>query len=558
MRRGTKKVILFGGFLLALSFLLLYAFTPSSQPTQTPESPTTITGLNQPFAVALTPNGQFAYVTNGGSSLVSAINTASNTITASIPVGISPFGIAVTPDGKYVYVTNGGSASVSVISTTTNTVLTTIIVGIGPYGVVIAPNGEYAYVSNFGTCTVSVVSTALNMVVETIPVGNSPQGLAITPDGVYVYVSNFGGGTVSVIDTALNSVIATIPVEIGPIDIVTSSKDNNYVYVANSGSGSVSVIDPYTNTVIATATGLSQPSGIALTTDGSYAYVTNLSGDTVTVISTATNMVAATIPVGAGPYGIAITPNGNYAYVINYNSATVSVIETLAVNNTPLQQPLPRLQTSVPSPMPPYTAITPTTHFLLPNCAGCICFGVNATYHSAVFANDTWSFTNLRLTESQLLRSLQISAQNSNLTFLSYEKTQNSTFQSEQLTYTTKNNGTQILTLAIDSQVDLLILQTQWSVNTPECSLVEGKDWNSLDDETIIITNVNGCVNVKRVTFADFFGNGKAYANLPLYEKHTVAIALGIGLSIIVAIAVLAKIRTKTIDETVSRQKAKH
>ena len=45
------------------------------------------------------------------------ISTATNKVTATITGGNGPFGVAVTPNGDYAYVTNGGSGSVSVINT---------------------------------------------------------------------------------------------------------------------------------------------------------------------------------------------------------------------------------------------------------------------------------------------------------------------------------------------------------------------------------------------------------------------------------------------------------
>jgi YVTN family beta-propeller protein len=56
-----------------------------------------------------------------------------------IPVGDSPFLVAVTPDGKHVYVTNLSSNSVSVIDTASNTVAATVPVGSNPVGVGIVP-----------------------------------------------------------------------------------------------------------------------------------------------------------------------------------------------------------------------------------------------------------------------------------------------------------------------------------------------------------------------------------------------------------------------------------
>jgi YVTN family beta-propeller protein len=56
-------------------------------------------------------------VTNFATNAVSVINTAGNTLVASIPVGTHPFGAVVSPDGTRLYVTNVNSNSVSVIST---------------------------------------------------------------------------------------------------------------------------------------------------------------------------------------------------------------------------------------------------------------------------------------------------------------------------------------------------------------------------------------------------------------------------------------------------------
>ena len=119
------------------------------------------------------------------------------------------------PDGSTVYVTNVIDGTVSVIATATNTVTATIPVGSGPRGVAVTPDGSTVYVTNFQDNTVSVIATASNTVTATIPVGNNPFGVTASPDGSTVYVANEAAGTVagtvSVIATASNTVTATIP-----------------------------------------------------------------------------------------------------------------------------------------------------------------------------------------------------------------------------------------------------------------------------------------------------------------------------------------------------------
>ena len=45
-----------------------------------------------------------AYVTNTNGNTVSVIDTATNSVIATIPVGLGPTAVAVTPNGRFAYV----------------------------------------------------------------------------------------------------------------------------------------------------------------------------------------------------------------------------------------------------------------------------------------------------------------------------------------------------------------------------------------------------------------------------------------------------------------------
>ncbi len=111
------------------------------------------------------------------------IDTATNTVEATtIPVGTSPRGVAVTPDGNHAYVANVISNNVSVIDTSTNTVVETpILVGDSPSLVAVAPDGKQAYITNLTSNNVSVIDTASDTVTATVPVGSNPVGVGIVP-----------------------------------------------------------------------------------------------------------------------------------------------------------------------------------------------------------------------------------------------------------------------------------------------------------------------------------------------------------------------------------------
>src|ERR1700719_4066893 len=51
----------------------------------------------------------FAYVTNNVLGTVSVIDTANNTVVATVTVGMGPTGVAITPDGLHAYVANNGA-----------------------------------------------------------------------------------------------------------------------------------------------------------------------------------------------------------------------------------------------------------------------------------------------------------------------------------------------------------------------------------------------------------------------------------------------------------------
>ena len=287
--------------------------------TSTDTITSTITGLSEPWGAAVRGDQSLLYAVslNGGGSpgFVSVIDTATNTtVGANIQVGLGPTAIALTPNGKTAYVTNENSNTVSAINTATNTVVT-IPVGINPFLVAISPNGATAYVANNSFSSpsngsVSVINTATNTVIATIALGsNDPAGLTVTPDGSKLYVTNTGN--VTVINTATNTIASTIPIANSVAVVVSPNGAKAYVL---SGT-SVSVINTATNTVtntIALGAGASVVQ-LAISPDGTALYVTENNNNRVVVINTATNTIASTITIPAGslPLYPAICANGN-------------------------------------------------------------------------------------------------------------------------------------------------------------------------------------------------------------------------------------------------------
>ncbi len=186
-----------------------------------------ITVGTAPSALAITPDGTYVYVisyTTGDLSAgtISIINTMNNSVRLNAISGFSgPFAIAITPNGQYAYVTNFGSnnfspvgTTVSIVGIVSNTIVATITLGIQPAGIAITPDGSFAYVSNYSTVyngmdfsdltssqgTVNIIDLQTNTVIAPIiGVDFSPGAIAISPNGQFAYVSNYDSNTVSVI-----------------------------------------------------------------------------------------------------------------------------------------------------------------------------------------------------------------------------------------------------------------------------------------------------------------------------------------------------------------------
>jgi len=263
-----------------------------------------------------------AYVTNQSptgqpTGTVTVLDTSTNTISATIPVGGSPGPIIASPDGSLVYAANSGPG-VAVIDTATNTVVGNIPVG--PRSMAITPDGTRIY--SLDGSEVDIIDTATNTVVgPPITVPNGPIALAMAPDGAHVYVAQVFGATLSAIDTATNSLVGT-PLFLQALCLsLAVTPDGKQVYAGCEAS--IVIVDVASNSVVAQ---INQPEvpgggetmnfGIAITPDGTKAYAVDVITNTVEVINTATRtMEGPLIAVTGEPESLAITPDSKRVYV---------------------------------------------------------------------------------------------------------------------------------------------------------------------------------------------------------------------------------------------------
>ena len=262
---------------------------------------------NTPRSVVVSPNAQYAFVSNFGGDTISAYTVGgSGALTpngAAVAAGTDPEGMAITPNGTFLYAANQGSNNISgyTISATGTLVPLGTFAAAQVKEVAISGNGLFLYATtDTGVRSYSIDQSTgvLTPIGGVVASGTNPKGIATTPNGQFVYVGNTGS--------------------------------NNVFAYSIGADGSLTSIGP--------AAAGTTPQTIAVDQGGRFVFAANFTDPgNVTVLSIGAD--GALSPVGTFPtgspfaYGVDAAPNGRL-YVSNFVSAlsqgTVSVFDVAA------------------------------------------------------------------------------------------------------------------------------------------------------------------------------------------------------------------------------------
>jgi YVTN family beta-propeller protein len=195
-----------------------------------------------PTDLALLPGTTRLLTTNQTADTVSLVDFASGNVLSEVPVGHRPFAVAVTPDGKQAVVTNTWSNSVTLlkIGPATLTVKKTISIGIEPRGVAISPNGHTAYIALAGEEAAVAMDLSRQTVTRRFPSGSEPWHLALTPDGNSLVVGNSRGRTTTIFDPQTGQERYTVKVLGRNLRHIAISADGKWAYfptISERGQG---------------------------------------------------------------------------------------------------------------------------------------------------------------------------------------------------------------------------------------------------------------------------------------------------------------------------------
>jgi YVTN family beta-propeller protein len=288
-----------------------------------------------PFKVAVTPNGETAYVADISRNVVTPISTATNKAGKPIKVGDGPFTLVITPNGKEVYTANDDSNTVTEISTATNKAAKPIPVGAYPVLIAVPANGNTVY--SLGATQMSAISTTTNKARKPVFIGAGNHAFAISPDSKSVYVSN--GNALVRFDAATLKI--TRQVRVGANWAVALSPNGKTLYTFTcSPNGKAGAITPVPTSTLRPGKPVQLgfcTAGETFSPDGKTLYIVkspvgNVSGSVIP-FRTASNTAGTPIIVGGQPGALALLPGATASaastlYVVNTGSDSVTAINT--------------------------------------------------------------------------------------------------------------------------------------------------------------------------------------------------------------------------------------
>lgn len=298
-----------------------------------------------------------------------------------IAVGQEPWALAISPDGQTVYVVDRASGTLVVVDAHSYVVYATLSVGPELGAVALNPTGSRAYVTVTSADEVAVVDTSRLEVVKRVPVEPKPYGIAVTDDGdaldddEFAYVTHFlalpradGNGSeatddgregrVTVLDTGRHAISHQItlspnqhgfPNLLGSITIagnrawlpqVRAAPDlpvglTTTVFAAVSsldltqGAKDGAAYLPLNDQDIF-GSPVNNPVAAIPAPDGKTLYIVLAGSDLVEVVDVSDPhqpRLVRFLSVGKNPRGMALSRDGRWGYVMNYLSRSVTVLD---------------------------------------------------------------------------------------------------------------------------------------------------------------------------------------------------------------------------------------
>ena len=283
------------------------------------------------------------YVANSQGDDISIIDLATQKVVKTLKVGPIVHGVCAQADGRRAFATIESEHSLKVIDTRTNEVTDTIPLGGQPNECAATNDGRYVVVPLLAPVNMSVVvDVAQKKIVKSFKTVHPHN--CFTPEGgsnSIVYCEERDAFRIHRIDLDKMEVTNEVKVAGDPRPFAIT-RDEKTLYTALSGLHGVAVIDIPNQTMSQIALPpmpwmackVEPPNtpvhGIGLTPDSKKLWITSVSDAGVYVYDIAAKKLSKKITVGACPNWIGFSADGKYAGVSNADSDDASILDVKA------------------------------------------------------------------------------------------------------------------------------------------------------------------------------------------------------------------------------------
>lgn len=200
-----------------------------------------VTGFKSTHGIALDPNGQIGYISDGAGNAIAVFDRKSLSVLKTIPAGTNPDGITYEPTTRTVWAFNGKSHNVTVVDTASSVVVATIPLPGKP---------EFPQVDGKGSVFVNIedknaivkLSAATQKAVATWPLNGceSPSGMAIDRTTHRLF-SVCDKGKMAIVDFATGRVLGLASIGDSP-DAAAFDEKRGLAFSSNGGDGTLSIV----------------------------------------------------------------------------------------------------------------------------------------------------------------------------------------------------------------------------------------------------------------------------------------------------------------------------
>ena len=215
----------------------------------------TFSGFDEPHIAAISPDDQYAYITDDALGTLTVIRLRDMKVTDTVAVGIGAHHLAFSPTERTVWVALGESAQqITTLSTVTSRppspstpigdpgrpyVIGHFVPGFPAHDLAFSPNGQTIWVTSAAGPDVTAFDAHTHRVLFHIPAGAPPQHLVFA--GRDAYLTSGYGSTIEKVNAATGRVITRVSAPYGSFELDAA---DGYVVSSSLLRGTLAIYTP--------------------------------------------------------------------------------------------------------------------------------------------------------------------------------------------------------------------------------------------------------------------------------------------------------------------------